>query len=270
MLEDAFDLPVFINNDGDMFAYGEARAGCLPTINRELAEQGNERRVETLIGLTLGTGLGCGVYTHGTLLRGDNDAAAEIWSVTDHTRPGEPAEESVSIRGLKRSYAELAGVDAHDVPEPHEIFDLLDSGIFEQREAASVAFKSYYMALSEVVLSCIALFDGIVVLGGGIAGSALRFLPLMEKTLNAEFPLSSGGGIRRLESTVYNLSDPARRAVFLQPSRARLEVPGSGRTVSYSTEKRSGILVAAGDTSETIMKGAYFYAIDRLRENAGC
>lgn len=33
MLEDRFHLPVFINNDGDLFAYGEAIAGFLPFVN---------------------------------------------------------------------------------------------------------------------------------------------------------------------------------------------------------------------------------------------
>jgi glucokinase len=30
MLEDTFEIPVFINNDGDLFAYGEAIGGFLP------------------------------------------------------------------------------------------------------------------------------------------------------------------------------------------------------------------------------------------------
>src|SRR6266446_2586213 len=33
MLADRFGIPVFINNDGDLFAYGEAIAGLLPHVN---------------------------------------------------------------------------------------------------------------------------------------------------------------------------------------------------------------------------------------------
>src|SRR5581483_9222604 len=33
MLEDRFQLPVFVNNDGDLFAYGESIAGFLPYVN---------------------------------------------------------------------------------------------------------------------------------------------------------------------------------------------------------------------------------------------
>ena len=35
-LEDIFGIPVFINNDGSLFAYGEALTGVLPEINRRL------------------------------------------------------------------------------------------------------------------------------------------------------------------------------------------------------------------------------------------
>ena len=45
MFEEKFRLPVFINNDGDLFAYGEAIAGLLPQTN---AEAGRRRRRETL------------------------------------------------------------------------------------------------------------------------------------------------------------------------------------------------------------------------------
>ena len=33
IMEEDFRLPVFINNDGDLFAYGEALGGILPDIN---------------------------------------------------------------------------------------------------------------------------------------------------------------------------------------------------------------------------------------------
>ena len=41
MLEEKFGIPVFINNDGDLFAYGEAIAGLLPFINSKLEEAGS-------------------------------------------------------------------------------------------------------------------------------------------------------------------------------------------------------------------------------------
>ena len=78
MLEAKFGLPVFINNDGDLFAYGEATAGFLPWVNDQLAQAGSPRRFENLVGVTLGTGFGGGIVRRGELLTGDNSMAAEI------------------------------------------------------------------------------------------------------------------------------------------------------------------------------------------------
>ena len=48
MLEDHFGIPVFINNDGDLFAYGEAIGGLLPKINEMLEEAGSPKRYQNL------------------------------------------------------------------------------------------------------------------------------------------------------------------------------------------------------------------------------
>ncbi len=50
MLEDQFGLPTFINNDGDLFAYGEATAGFLPYVNGLLEKAGSPKRYRNLLG----------------------------------------------------------------------------------------------------------------------------------------------------------------------------------------------------------------------------
>ena len=60
ILEEEFGLPVFINNDGDLFAYGEALGGILPEINAQLEAAGSPKRYRNLFGFTLGTGFGGG------------------------------------------------------------------------------------------------------------------------------------------------------------------------------------------------------------------
>ena len=65
MLEDKFGIPVFINNDGDLFAFGEAISGFLPEINRKLEEAGNPKRYHNLLGVTFGTGFGGGIVSRG-------------------------------------------------------------------------------------------------------------------------------------------------------------------------------------------------------------
>ena len=58
MLEEKYDIPVFINNDGDLFVYGEAIAGLLPYINKRLKDSGSSKQYKNLFGITLGTGFG--------------------------------------------------------------------------------------------------------------------------------------------------------------------------------------------------------------------
>ena len=67
-----FGIPVFINNDGDLFAYGEALGGALPEVNARPEKAGSAKRYKNLLGYTFGTGFGVGMVVNGELNRGDN------------------------------------------------------------------------------------------------------------------------------------------------------------------------------------------------------
>ena len=49
-LQEKFGLPVFINNDGDLFAYGEALGGVLPEVNAKLEALGSSKRYKNMVG----------------------------------------------------------------------------------------------------------------------------------------------------------------------------------------------------------------------------
>ena len=63
-LEYKFGIPVFINNDGDLFSYGEALGGALPEVNARLEALGSPKRYKNLVGYTFGTGLGIGIVVN--------------------------------------------------------------------------------------------------------------------------------------------------------------------------------------------------------------
>ena len=42
-----FGLPVFINNDGDLYAFGEATGGILPWINKRISDLGDINTIRT-------------------------------------------------------------------------------------------------------------------------------------------------------------------------------------------------------------------------------
>ena len=71
-LEAKFGIPVYINNDGDLFAYGEALGGALPEVNARLEALGSPKKYKNLVGYTFGTGLGVGLVIDNRLNRGDN------------------------------------------------------------------------------------------------------------------------------------------------------------------------------------------------------
>ena len=71
-LRNKFGVPVYINNDGDLFAYGEALGGALPEVNEKLAAAGSSKCYKNMLGYTFGTGFGVGMIVNGELNRGDN------------------------------------------------------------------------------------------------------------------------------------------------------------------------------------------------------
>jgi glucokinase len=87
MLQNIFHLPVYINNDGNLFGLGEAIAGFLPLVNRELEKTGSPKRFRNLVGVTLGTGFGGSVIIDGRMVVGDNSAGGEIWAMRNRLYP---------------------------------------------------------------------------------------------------------------------------------------------------------------------------------------
>ena len=62
MLEKKFNLPVFINNDGNLFTLGESISGFLPFVNRILREEGSNKQYKNLFGITIGNERTSGGY----------------------------------------------------------------------------------------------------------------------------------------------------------------------------------------------------------------
>ena len=124
-----------------LFAYGEALGGVLPEINAMLEKNSNPKRYKNLVGLTLGTGFGGGVVLNGSLLEGDNSAGAEVWCMRNILYPETCAEDSISIRGVRRVYAREAGIEFDDAPQPFDIYEIAMGNKEGNKEAAQAAYK---------------------------------------------------------------------------------------------------------------------------------
>ena len=161
LLKHKYGIPVFIENDGNLFAYGEALSGALPMINRELSLAGCSREYKNLIGITLGTGFGAGVVIDKVLLTGDNGCGGDIWLMRNKKYPDMLAEESVSIRAVKRVYGDLSGQNSASL-SPKDIYDIAE-GIKEgNRHAAITSFNELGMMAGAAVASMLNVVDGLV------------------------------------------------------------------------------------------------------------
>ena len=138
-LEYKFGIPVFINNDGDLFAYGEALGGALPEVNAKLEALGCPKRYKNLVGYTFGTGFGIGVVVNNQLNRGDN-SCVETFCLKHKKMPDIIVEDGVAVRAIKRVYGEVSG-DVKHAFEPKDICEIADGKRPGDVEAAKQAAR---------------------------------------------------------------------------------------------------------------------------------
>ncbi|MEI6821292.1 MAG: ROK family protein [Bacteroidota bacterium] len=264
ILKEEFKIPVYINNDGDLYAYGEALAGYLPYVNDLMEKAGNEKRFNNLAGFTLGTGFGGGIVRNGELFIGDNSGAAEVWVLRNKINPKTNAEEGVSIRAIKRVYAELTNIDLKDAPEPKDVYEI---GVGKQtgnRDAALEAFRQMGEVLGDAVSHVLTIVDGIAVIGGGISGASSLIVPAMLKEMRGTFTNYSGDTYNRLAQKVFYLDDANDMQQFIKGDTKQILIPGTNRHVMYDSMARVGFGFSQIGTSKAIALGAYNFALNKL------
>jgi glucokinase len=264
MLQERFGIPVFINNDGDLFAYGEAIAGFIPYVNGLLEEAGSPKRYRNLFGVTLGTGFGGGIARDGEPFLGDNSVAGEVWLLRNKLHPEINAEEGACIRAVRRVYAEQAGITFDEAPEPKIIFDIGTGKQPGDKAAAREAFRRLGEVAGDAMAQALTLIDGLAVIGGGIAAAWPLFLPALVDELNSTYTGPGGNKFRRLASVACNLEDPAQRKTFLTGDSREIPVPGSARKVRYDPTRRIGVGITRLGTSKAIALGACAFALKQL------
>lgn len=265
-LQRKFNIPVYINNDGSLYAFGESLNGALPLVNKWLSDAGNPKRYENLVGVTFGTGFGGGVVLNNNLLLGDNDCGGYLWCFRNKKYPDLIVEESVSIRAVKRVYQELSGEDATSLT-PKDIFDIAEGTRNGNRDAAISSFQELGEMAGATLADALTLTDGILAIGGGLMGAAKYIIPSIIKEMKREVKMLNGASFPRLGTDVFDLSDTEQREVFLKNKIQQVRIPQSEEYVIYNTEKRTAILISPIGTSQAIMCGAYAYALQQLDIN---
>jgi len=264
MLEGVFEIPAFINNDGDLFAYGEAIAGFLPYVNGLLKKAGSPKRYKNLFGVTLGTGFGGGFARDGELFAGDNSNASQIWLMRNKLDSQMNAEEGASIRAVRRVYAKRSGVPFEQAPDPCGIGEIALGKAPGNRAAALEAYRRLGEVVGDALGNALTLIDGLAVIGGGVANSWRLFLPSLVEELNGFYTGPDGNKFRRLPGVVYNLEDTAQLKKFLKGETRTITVPGSKRKIKYDPLQRLGVGISRLGTSEAVAIGAYAVALQQL------
>ena len=262
-LNEKFNIPVFINNDGDLFAYGEAIAGVLPEINQKLAESGSAKRFKNLLGVTLGTGFGGGIVTNGKLHMGDNGSGGDVWVFRHKKYRNCITEEGVGISAIKRMYGEFSGDTESDL-SPKDIFDIAEGTKAGDRQAAMKTFAEMGEEAGDTIAHAITLIDGLVVIGGGLTGAAKFFMPAMMDELNGTIGKLNGETFPRLQMKAYNLNMEQELNDFLKGDQVLVTIPGTSKMVNYDSAKRIGIAISKLGASKAIALGAYAFALNTL------
>lgn len=261
-LRKKFSIPVYINNDGDLYAYGEALGGILPDINERLELAGSSKRYKNLLGYTFGTGFGVGMIVNNTLNRGDN-SCVETWCLPHSKHRDIIVEDGVSIRAVKRVYGELCGNPEHGL-EPKDIFDVAEGLREGDAEAARQAFAEMGEVAGEVMATGVTLTDGLIVIGGGMTAAHKYFMPSLLKSLRSRIHTMAGDEIDRVQMKVYNLDDEEEFAQFVKGSQRKLKIYGSEIEVNYDPQKRIGVAISRIGANMATAMGAYMFALDQL------
>lgn len=263
-LEEKFGIPVFINNDGDLFAYGESQCGVLPEVNARLKSLGSSKRYGNLLGYTFGTGFGVGMVVDGRLNLGDN-SCVETFCLRHKKMPDIIVEDGVAVRAIKRVYAERSGI-TDDSLEPKDICEIADGKRPGDVEAAKAAFAELGEIAGDAMATAVQLTDGLVVIGGGITAARKYIMPSLMQEMRSKMKQIGGGELNRVQMKVYDLDDDNEFLAFAKGEQRDIRVYGTNRYVSYDPQKRIGVAISKIGASRAISVGAYTFALSKIDE----
>lgn len=104
-----------------------------------------------------------GIVRNGELFVGDNSMAGEVWLLRNKLHPEMNAEEGACIRAVRRVYAELTGIPFDEVPEPNELFEVVNGKQARNQAAALEAFRRLGEYAGDALGSALTLIDGLAV-----------------------------------------------------------------------------------------------------------
>ncbi|WP_338462937.1 ROK family protein [Synechococcus elongatus IITB7] len=203
-LEADLQRPVILANDANCAGLGEVWLG---------AGQG----YRDAIVLTLGTGVGGAIILNGELFVGRTGTAAELGLIT--LDPAGPSCNSGN-QGSLEQYASIGAVQRRFGCDPKDLGDRAVQGDPE----AIAAWQEYGKTLAAGLASLVyVLTPEVIILGGGISGSAAFFLPALTEELHRRVLPTSREG---LQIQIAALGNEAGRVGAARLAWSKLEALG--------------------------------------------
>jgi len=174
ILEDEFKIPAYINNDANCFVAGEKYFG-----------QG--KNFSNIVGLTIGTGLGAGIYANGKLYTGTNCGAGEFgllpYKDSDY-------EHYCSSHFFKNSYNTTG----------EEMYQKAEKG----NKTALKIFNEFGTHIGNAISAIILSLDPEIIIIGGSVSKSFKFFKKSMHNIFENFPYQNS--IKNLKIIVSRLS----------------------------------------------------------------
>jgi glucokinase len=184
-LEAQTGLPTVLENDANCAAIGEAWLGA-------------GRTFEDFILLTLGTGVGGGIFLSGKLFTGRDGAAGELGLITLNP-DGYPCRSG--NQGSLEQYASIGSIQRRTGQEPTAMGQLARSGDL----AALEFWQDYGRVLGAGLASLVyVLTPEAIIIGGGISASCEFFLPSTLAEIKRRVVFPSRVGLQLLPAQLGN------------------------------------------------------------------
>lgn len=164
-ISDEFGLPVLVDNDANAFVLAEALFG-------------NAHTYSSVLGITLGTGLGCAWVINGGIWHGCNGCAGEIWQ---SPYKDSILENYVSGNGVVRMYKDKVGYDM-------STYDIVKKAAEGDKDALEV-WEEFSDGLAYGLSWVVNMIDPeVIVIGGGLVQVSDLYLDrvriILQKMLN--------------------------------------------------------------------------------------
>lgn len=157
ILEEKFSIPVILENDADLMTYGEQRL--------------THRHHKTVLGVTIGTGIGCGLVSNGSIYHSNYRSALEL----GHTIIVDDGKLcSCGKKGCLEAYSSAASIMKRIKDETGRAFSLDDilMKYYQNQIVFTDVVNDAFNKLSQAIANTIMVLGvNIVVIGGGITES---------------------------------------------------------------------------------------------------